>query len=222
MGRRPRSRTFKNDPRLSDKEIGHYRAWVDGGAPKGDDQDMPKMPEFAEGWTIGKPDAVFAMAEAVSHSGERRGRVPVLRIPVNLPEDQWIAGDRDQAGRPRAGASRDRLHAAQWASRSARPACSGRQHRRRDAEQARDGHPGGRPPAARKAPTSSCRCTTRPTARRRSTRRRSALIFAKQPPAKVAARRPGDSTRASSSRRTRQLRSARPERADGATRSSRR
>ena len=54
---------FQNDPRLTDKEIQTIVAWVDGGAPKGDDADMPKMPAFADGWTIGKPDAVFSMTE---------------------------------------------------------------------------------------------------------------------------------------------------------------
>src|SRR3954453_20017466 len=49
---------FKNDPRLSEKEIETIVAWVDGGAVKGDDTDMPAKPVFADGWTIGKPDAI--------------------------------------------------------------------------------------------------------------------------------------------------------------------
>src|SRR6059058_4415533 len=38
-------------------------AWVDGGAPKGNDKDLPKTPKFAEGWSIGTPDAIFEMDE---------------------------------------------------------------------------------------------------------------------------------------------------------------
>src|SRR6185295_15981378 len=49
---------FKNDPRLSQQEVDTIVSWVDGGAARGDDRDMPKAPVFAEGWTIGKPDAV--------------------------------------------------------------------------------------------------------------------------------------------------------------------
>ena len=54
---------FKNDPRLSQKEIDTIAAWVDGGALRGDDRDLPAPPTFAEGWTIGKPDAIFTMTE---------------------------------------------------------------------------------------------------------------------------------------------------------------
>src|SRR3954467_10385407 len=52
---------FKNDPRLSEAEVQTIVSWIDGGAPKGNPADMPKMPAFAEGWGIGKPDAVYSM-----------------------------------------------------------------------------------------------------------------------------------------------------------------
>ena len=55
--------TFKNDPRLAQQEIDTIVAWVDGGAMRGNDRDMPKAPTFADGWTIGKPDAIFTMTE---------------------------------------------------------------------------------------------------------------------------------------------------------------
>ena len=54
---------FKNDPRLTEQEIDTIAAWVDAGAPKGNDKDLPPAPKFAEGWTIGKPDAIFTMDE---------------------------------------------------------------------------------------------------------------------------------------------------------------
>src|SRR5262249_13002466 len=45
---------FKNDPSLTQIEIDTIAAWVDAGAPKGDDKDLPSQPQFADGWTIGK------------------------------------------------------------------------------------------------------------------------------------------------------------------------
>jgi len=81
---------FKNDPRLTDQEVDTIARWADGGAPKGDDSDMPKMPAFAEGWTIGKPDAVFAMAEPFHIPANGAVEYQYIRIPVNLPEDHWI------------------------------------------------------------------------------------------------------------------------------------
>ena len=39
---------LRNDPRLTDQEIQTIVSWIDGGAPKGDIADMPKMPALAE------------------------------------------------------------------------------------------------------------------------------------------------------------------------------
>ena len=38
-----------NDRSLSPKEIETIAKWADGGAPKGDDKDLPPVPTFAEG-----------------------------------------------------------------------------------------------------------------------------------------------------------------------------
>jgi mono/diheme cytochrome c family protein len=81
---------FKNDPRLSQEEIDTIAAWVDGGAPKGDDADLPKPPQYADGWTIGKPDAIFTMEDDFQIPAE--GAIPYqyLRVPTHLTEDKWI------------------------------------------------------------------------------------------------------------------------------------
>ena len=53
---------MRNDRSLSKQQIDTIVAWVDGGAPKGSDADMPPMPKFAEGWTFGRePDYVLEM-----------------------------------------------------------------------------------------------------------------------------------------------------------------
>ena len=81
---------FKNDPSLTDDEIDTIARWVDGGAPKGDEKDLPAMPQFTEGWTIGKPDAIFTMEEEFQIPAE--GAIPYqyLRVPTHLTEDKWI------------------------------------------------------------------------------------------------------------------------------------
>ncbi len=80
---------LRNDPRLSDQEIQTIVSWIDGGAPKGDIADMPKMPAFADGWTIGKPDGVYSMTEDYKIPASGTIEYLYLRIPVNLPEDRW-------------------------------------------------------------------------------------------------------------------------------------
>ena len=56
--------TFLNERRLSSAEKEILSRWANNGAPEGDPKDMPPVPVFAEGWTIGKPDAVVTMADA--------------------------------------------------------------------------------------------------------------------------------------------------------------
>jgi hypothetical protein len=81
---------FKNDPRLPQADIDTIAAWVDAGAPRGSNQDMPAAPTFAADWTIGRPDAVFTMTEDFIVPAE--GTIPYqyIRVPTNLTEDKWI------------------------------------------------------------------------------------------------------------------------------------
>jgi hypothetical protein len=98
----PAHGTFRNDLRLSDREIDTIVRWVDGGAPEGEPSALPPLPKFPEGWQIGTPDAVFEMAQEfeVPASGE----IPYqyFEVPTNFTEDRWM-----QAGEVRAG---DRAH----------------------------------------------------------------------------------------------------------------
>ncbi|MFY9570245.1 MAG: thiol-disulfide isomerase [Blastocatellia bacterium] len=81
---------FKNDRRLSQKEVDTITAWVDAGAPKGNDEDLPAAPKFEEGWSIGKPDAVISLDEAVAVPAE--GVIPYkyLTVQTNFSEDKWV------------------------------------------------------------------------------------------------------------------------------------
>jgi hypothetical protein len=89
-GADPAHGVFKNDPRLSDKEIETIAAWVDGGAPKGNDTDLPKAPSFVDGWTIGQPDIVFEMPGTFKIPATGTIEYQYLRVPANLAEDKWI------------------------------------------------------------------------------------------------------------------------------------
>jgi hypothetical protein len=83
---------FQNDPSLSATELETITAWVDSGAPEGNKADLPKPPQFAEGWTIGKPDLIFKMIQPFRVPAD--GIVPYsyITIPTNLKEDIWIRG----------------------------------------------------------------------------------------------------------------------------------
>lgn len=60
-------RKFKNDPSLTDREIGLISKWVDAGAPQGDAASMPPPRQFddSDRWHIGKPDVVVTLKKEV-------------------------------------------------------------------------------------------------------------------------------------------------------------
>jgi mono/diheme cytochrome c family protein len=89
-GADPAHGVFKNDPRLSDADVETIAKWVDAGAPKGDDKDLPAVPQFVDGWTIGKPDAIFAMEEEFTIPATGAVEYKYFRVPTSLTEDKWI------------------------------------------------------------------------------------------------------------------------------------
>jgi mono/diheme cytochrome c family protein len=86
----PKYGHWANDPRLTDQEISTIVEWVNAGAPKGEDKDMPPAPQFTNGWTIGTPDVVLQMPEEYTVPAD--GEVPYLyfSMPTGFTEDKWI------------------------------------------------------------------------------------------------------------------------------------
>jgi hypothetical protein len=86
----PENDHFANDRRLSQKEIDTISAWVDAGAPKGDDKDLPPLPKFEQGWAIGKPDAVVSLEQDVPVPAS--GVIPYeyFSVQTSFNEDKWV------------------------------------------------------------------------------------------------------------------------------------
>ena len=59
----PKHGEFLNDRRLSDADKAHFVARASGGAPEGKPRICRWRRPTTSGWTIGTPDAVFAMNE---------------------------------------------------------------------------------------------------------------------------------------------------------------
>ncbi|MBI3882509.1 MAG: cytochrome c, partial [Verrucomicrobia bacterium] len=81
---------FRNDRRLSDKDIATILAWVDGGAKEGDPKDLPPVPEVAEGWHIGKPDAVYSIPVEYEVPASGVVEYQYFTVPTNFKEDKWL------------------------------------------------------------------------------------------------------------------------------------
>ena len=79
-----------NDRSLTAQEKDVIVRWVDAGAPQGNAADLPKAPVYAEGWTIGEPDAVVTMEEA--YTVPAQGEIPYqyFEMKTNFTEDKWV------------------------------------------------------------------------------------------------------------------------------------
>ena len=86
----PRYGHFENDRSLSAGERATLLAWVDAGAPSGDLSRQPPPREFADGWTIGRPDVVFTMTEPYVVAPEGTIEIQHFRVPTHFTEDRWI------------------------------------------------------------------------------------------------------------------------------------
>jgi hypothetical protein len=81
---------FRNAPPLVQREIDLLVNWVEGGAPKGEDTDLPAAPLYSDDWQLGKPDLILKPQTAASiapDTDERR----TITIATNITEARWLA-----------------------------------------------------------------------------------------------------------------------------------
>ncbi len=80
---------WSNDPSLSAAQIDIIARWAQGDKAEGNAKDMPAIPEFSDGWKIGKPDAVIAIPE-YQLAGSGPDEYTYVTVPTNFKEDRWI------------------------------------------------------------------------------------------------------------------------------------
>src|SRR5262245_61671547 len=86
----PTHTKFANDRSLSAADKDTLVKWASGGAPEGNPKDLPAPPQFADGWMMGKPDAVYTMQEAYPIPASGTLDYKFFEIPTNLTEDRWL------------------------------------------------------------------------------------------------------------------------------------
>jgi hypothetical protein len=91
---------FLNDRRLADAEKTTIMNWVNAGAGEGSPADLPPAPTYDSGWTIGQPDAVFAMQEDYPLPAAGTVAYQYFEVPTNLTEDRWVQAMEVKAGDP--------------------------------------------------------------------------------------------------------------------------
>lgn len=89
-----------NDRSLSASEKRQLVAWLDNKTPAGDPKQSPSPRMFADGWLIGKPDAVFEFAKPVKVKAT--GTMPYQNVVVetHLEADHWVQAIEVRPGNP--------------------------------------------------------------------------------------------------------------------------
>jgi len=82
--------TFANERHLTPAEKATIVRWANGGAPEGDPKDMPPVPDFPTGWTIGTPDTILTMAQPYEVPASGEIAYQYFQVPTNFTEDKWI------------------------------------------------------------------------------------------------------------------------------------
>ncbi len=84
---------FKDDPSLTDAEIGIITKWVDQGAPAGNAADMPVARQFSDvdKWHIGKPDMIVSLPKAYELRANGPDEFYDADVDPGFTEDMYIA-----------------------------------------------------------------------------------------------------------------------------------
>jgi hypothetical protein len=91
---------FSNDRQLAQKEVDTIVAWVDAGAPKGNEKDLPPLPKYTPGWTFGEPDVIIDMP--IDFEVPAEGELPMQNfyVPVPFTEERWVEKVELRPGNP--------------------------------------------------------------------------------------------------------------------------
>ncbi len=81
---------FAGERGLTSEEINTIVSWVDSGAREGDPKDVPAPPSFPAGWQLGKPDAVFEVAEDYAVPAQGVVEYQHFVVPTGFTEDKWV------------------------------------------------------------------------------------------------------------------------------------
>jgi peroxiredoxin/mono/diheme cytochrome c family protein len=81
---------WANDRTVPKADKDDLFAWLKSDRPKGDAADAPLPKTFADGWNIGKPDAVYEFSKPVAVNAN--GTMPYQNVIVEtkLTEDKWV------------------------------------------------------------------------------------------------------------------------------------
>src|SRR5947209_4942561 len=89
---------FANDRSLAQDEIDTLVSWADAGAREGDVKEAPPPVEWADGWSIGKPDTVVEMPHDFDVPAAGTVEYQYIVIPSGFKEDTWVQAAEARPG----------------------------------------------------------------------------------------------------------------------------
>jgi mono/diheme cytochrome c family protein len=82
--------TFSNERTLTRAQRDVLARWAAAGAPEGNAADLPAVPNFADGWLMGKPDQIFEMLEDYPVPAAGEIQYEHFYIPTGFSEAKWL------------------------------------------------------------------------------------------------------------------------------------
>ena len=83
----------KDDERLTEQQIQLIAHWADNGAPEGDPENLPPLPEFSDSveWRLGEPDLVVPLADITVPGAAADAWVSGEPVSVGLTKDRYVS-----------------------------------------------------------------------------------------------------------------------------------
>jgi Flp pilus assembly protein TadD len=91
---------YEGERLLTAAQIKTFSDWAAAGAPAGDPKDLPKLPDFPEGWMLGKPDLVV-QTPVFNVPAEGRDVYRNFVVPVATVKTQYVSAIDFNPGNPR-------------------------------------------------------------------------------------------------------------------------
>ena len=81
---------WANDRSLAADDKSDLLAWLASNRPVGDPQDAPLPRKFADGWQIGKPDAIVQLPSPIAIKATSTMPYQNVTVETDLHEDKWV------------------------------------------------------------------------------------------------------------------------------------
>jgi Tfp pilus assembly protein PilF len=86
---------------LADREITLIEQWAKNGMPEGDPKDLPRLPAFADGWLLGKPDLIVRPEAAFVLPAQQTDAFRIFAIRLPIQKRAYVTGIEFHPGNAR-------------------------------------------------------------------------------------------------------------------------